>query len=205
MSGNPIVSGVAMQFVALAALVLGLLGPLAPMAHDLLSAHMVQHLIAMNIAAPLLAASLGNFQKWYSLGIVSATALQLAGFWFWHMPAVFAAAHHSVVLDGLMKLSLLLVAVLFWRAVLTVPRRWPALFALLVTAKLFCLWGAVLVFARRPLYADQGSPASWGLTALADQQLAGLVMVSACALIYVSAATVIFCLWLVRDVEATAR
>jgi putative membrane protein len=73
---------------------------------------------------------------------------------------------------------------------------WSRIFALLVTAKVFCLLGAVFVFTRRPLYATHGNPESWGITAIEDQQLAGLVMVSACALVYVAVAIMMFANWL---------
>ena len=73
---------------------------------------------------------------------------------------------------------------------------WHRIFALLITAKLFCLLGAAFVFSRRTLYPAFGNPEAWGLTALEDQQLAGLLMVSSCALIYVAAAIALFARWL---------
>jgi putative membrane protein len=53
---------------------------------------------------------------------------------------------------------------------------------------------ALLCFARRPLYAAHGDPG--GLSALDDQQLAGLLMMASCAVVYVVAAVVLFVRWM---------
>lgn len=183
---------------ALIALSIAWIWPLRGIGHDLFAAHMTQHLLVMNVAAVLIAMSfLGGIPN--SLpGLAAATALQLAAIWLWHMPTIFSAAHHSGFLQGLMQVSLFATALLFWKAVLQrgggYP--WPSIFALLITAKIFCLLGATFVFARRPLYETHGSPESWGLSALEDQQLAGLLMVSSCAVTYVAAAIWLFARWL---------
>lgn len=171
--------------------------PLAMIARDLFAAHMLQHLLAMNVAALLIAMALRSVRlKLPTLAAV--TVLQLAAIWLWHMPSVFASAHHSPWGHGLMQLSLFGVAGLFWRTVLDSRMYpvWHRIFALLITAKVFCLLGAAFVFSRRTLYPGFGNPENWGLTGLQDQQLAGLLMVSSCALIYVAAAIALFARWL---------
>lgn len=172
--------------------------PLGGVARDLFAAHMLQHMLAMNVAALLIAMVLESHSRGGLAALAVFTVLQLAGLWIWHMPAVFAAAHHNPALDGLMKVSLFAAALLFWSTVL--GRRdqsvWPPIFALLITAKVFCLLGAAFVFSRRTLYPAFGNPERWGLTVLEDQQLAGLLMVSSCALIYVAAAITLFTQWL---------
>ena len=75
----------------------------------------------------------------------------------------------------------------------TMARRWRAIAALLVTGKVFCLVGAIFTFAPRPLV--QGLPLPLP-EALADQQLAGLLMLAACPLTYVLAGIVVSVLWL---------
>jgi putative membrane protein len=126
-----------------------------------------------------------------------AAVLQLATLWTWHTPTALVAAHHSALLSSLMHVSLLGVSVAFWAAVLS-PRQtvWRSILALLATAKALCLAGVVLVFSRRPFYSGIGNPEVWGLSPLEDQQLAGLLMVSSCALIQVTAAIVLFARWL---------
>jgi putative membrane protein len=196
----------------LTALLLAWLWPLAGMAHELFAAHMLQHMLVMNVAALLIAAAFSQkgrgslssrvvprgIGKLPVANLPVVTTMQLVALWVWHMPAVLTAAHHSPILMGLMQVSLFGAALLFWRAVLARDRRsaWPAIFALLATAKVYCLLGAILVFSRRPLYPAFGNPEGWGFSALEDQQLAGLSMISACAVTYIAVAIVLFALWL---------
>jgi putative membrane protein len=56
--------------------------------------------------------------------------------------------------------------------------------------------GALLVIARHawyPVYGD--GPGTWGLTALEDQQLGGLIMWVPCGLVYMAAALAIAAHW----------
>jgi putative membrane protein len=84
--------------------------------------------------------------------------------------------------------------------------RWRALFALLLTGKLFCLLGALLVFAPRLLYGDPAAGHAWHTPetgdALADQHLGGLLMLAVCPLTYVLAGVIIAAQWL-RDLART--
>jgi putative membrane protein len=103
-----------------------------------------------------------------------------------------------------MQASLLGASVWFWFATFSESGtfRWRAIFSLLVTGKLFCLLGVLLVFAPRLLY--EGLPADHGhLTAgaMVDQHLAGLLMLAVCPLTYLLAGVVIAAQWL-RDLAA---
>jgi putative membrane protein len=187
------------------ALLIAWMWPLNGMARDLFAAHMLQHLVVMNVAGLLIAAvwqSLRRERDWPSKlrrgELPLVTSAQLAALWIWHIPAVFATTHHSPMLSSIMQISLLAAALLFWRAILRARGQsaWPSIFALLATAKAFCLLGAILVFSRRALYPAFGNPEAWGLSALEDQQLAGLLMVSSCAVIYVAGAIALFARWL---------
>ena len=65
--------------------------------------------------------------------------------------------------------------------------------------------GALLTFSRTLWYPAYGSAAaSWGLTALEDQQLAGLVMWVPASIGYLVAALLLFSAWL-RASEARVR
>ena len=69
-------------------------------------------------------------------------------------------------------------AVQFWRAILS-PEADTTPAVLFVTAGYIqmALLGALLTFAPEPLYAiHKAAPLGWGMSALADQQLGGLVM-----------------------------
>ena len=192
---------------AMTALALAWAWPLPVLANDLISAHMAQHLLAMNGGALLLALAWRHVSRirpdFGSGGIVVVTALQLGLLLFWHLPPLVAATHHSAVLQPLMQATATGVAFLFWRAIFTADAQppWLRIVCLLATAKLFCLAGAILIFSRRAIYNGMGEPTRWDMTALSDQQLAGLLMVSACAVIYVAVATGLFASWLMRDHE----
>ncbi len=167
----------------------------AAIAHAPLAGHMLQHLVVMNVAALLFALALRPRLR----GVLAfATVLQVVLLWGWHLPPVYQAAHHDLALTLLMQGSLLVAAFLFWGAVLAHPvdKAWQAILAALVTAKAFCLFGALLCFSRRLLYAGHGAPGAGELSALDDQQLAGLLMVASCALVYVAAAVTLFVRWL---------
>ncbi len=101
-----------------------------------------------------------------------------------------------------MHLSLLLAALLFWRAVFHAASvsPWRSIAALLVTGKLFCLLGVLLVFSPRPLYEPTGYPATMSTAILlADQQMAGLLMLIICPLTYVLASIIIAHRWIASD------
>jgi putative membrane protein len=65
-----------------------------------------------------------------------------------------------------------------WRAILApAVQSGPTLVGLMATVGQMGLLGALIVFASRPLYtAHFASTWPWGLTPLADQQLAGILM-----------------------------
>jgi len=96
----------------------------------------------------------------------------------WHVPAIYAWGLATVPTYWLMQGSLLASAWLIWRAILTpAAQPGPALVALGATVGQMGLLGALIVFASRPLYAVHfASTWVWGLSPLADQQLAGLLM-----------------------------
>lgn len=174
-----------------------------------LTHHMGSHILAMNILAPLLVLVWRLLARRATGGarqIVPASVLQLGLLWGWHAPAVMAFA--LAVPGGLilMHTSLFAAALWFWYAVLDEAEaaRWRALGALLITGKLFCLLGVLLAFAPRGLYArafESGLGAVPGAqTVLADQQLAGLIMLIACPVTYVMAGIIIAARW-VRAIE----
>ena len=178
-----------------------------------LAEHMAIHIALMNAAAPVVAllvqcvGALPFRRLGGALG--AATVAQVALLWAWHAPSALSWALINPGSHAVMQVSLFLAALWFWCAVLSAVgnRRWRAIFALLLTGKLFCLLGVLLVFAPRALYpaltATHGRGASSLVgPALADQQLAGLLMVVACPLSYVLAGTIIAARW-VTQLDAT--
>lgn len=163
-----------------------------------LTQHMVVHLTAMGLIAPMIAFATIGIAPAVSTGPVAlgmATAVQILLLWAWHVPTVLASAVGQPILLVAMHLSLLVAAVWFWTAIIgrARARSWPAMAALLITGKFFCLLGLLLTLSPRPLYAEAGLVATCFGTVmpshLADQQLAGLLMLAACPIAYVSAAT----------------
>jgi putative membrane protein len=179
----------------LAAIVITLAPALGP-----LSAHMSTHIALMNVLAPSLALALVLRNNQTGAGgwsLATATAIQIAVLWSVHAPPIFGLG--SPALQVLLQALLFATALGFWWTVLAQPpdRAWCSLFTLLVTGKLFCLLGALLVFSPRVLYPAMHAHAGHAGTAvLEDQQLAGMLMLVACPLSYVLAGIVIAARWL---------
>jgi putative membrane protein len=174
------------------------------------SAGMSGHLLLMNLLAPAVAVwaarsplpILSNFR-----GLAAPTILQLVLLWGWHAPPSLAAAMERPGLHFAMQGSLLLAALWFWSAVVnaSASHQWRVITALLLTSKLFCLLGVLLTFASHPLYPAMTHHGPQALDPLADQQLAGLLMLVACPLSYLVAAVVIASNWLLSSDPAGRR
>ena len=153
------------------------------------SSHMAIHIALMNLVAPVIAIALvKRLRPLSSTAFWSIATLQIGTLWFWHLPTVQAAATTYAGGVLLMHGSLFAVALLFWTGVLQMrgPGRWQAILGLIVTGKLSCLLAALLIFSPRFLYAGHHHAAS-----IEDQQLAGLLMITACPVSYVLAGIVI--------------
>ncbi|UUP16740.1 hypothetical protein NTH_01187 [Nitratireductor thuwali] len=176
-----------------------------------LAKHMAAHILAMNLFAPVLAYLWHRTRREappLPFGVAAATGLQLAVLWAWHVPAAFASASTQPLIGAAMHLSLFLTALLFWRAVLHAASvsPWRSIAALLVTGKLFCLLGVLLVFSPRPLYEPMGHPSSTSVgSLLADQQAAGLLMLIFCPLTYVLGGILIVRRWIIVDEQNASR
>ena len=208
-TGNPAVTnafGVAVGALAVAGAsgVMFALMDLGP-----LSGHMAVHIVAMNVAAPLAAVAWrSRFARRHAassspaLGLWIATIGQLGLLWAAHSPPVHHAAQSSALAYVGLHGALFLVALAFWVSIVdAVSARWQAMLALLVSGKLACLLGVLLIFAPRfvfptsfmqhaghaTLHAIPGDQAA----ALADQHLAGLLMIAACPLSYVLTAIIL--------------
>jgi putative membrane protein len=168
------------------------------------SAGMAAHILLMNLFAPaaaiLSSAALVPAARRVP-GLAAAMVVQLLLLWGWHAPPSLAAAMERPGLHLVMQLSLTLTAVWFWRAVVAaaVNRPWRAVASLLITSKVFCLLGVLLTFAPRSLYPSMAHHGGVAVDPLADQQLAGLMMLLACPLSYLVAAVVVTSRWLLSS------
>jgi cytochrome c oxidase assembly factor CtaG len=109
-----------------------------------------------------------------------ATLLLGITMWLWHAPALFGAAVAYDWVHALQHLSFFVPALLFWRGLIharPVGRAPGAVAAAFITFMHTGLLGGLITMAPEPLStAYLGRTESWGLSALADQQLAGLLM-----------------------------
>lgn len=154
-----------------------------------LSSHMAAHIALMNVVAPIVAiAVVGRVAPFSSTVFWSIAIAQVGVLWFWHLPAVAAAATSHASGTLLMHGSLLAIASLFWIGVLQMRggRRWQTILGLIITGKLSCLLAALLIFSPRFLYTTHNHS-----TTMDDQQLAGLLMITACPVSYVLAGIMI--------------
>jgi len=155
-------------------LALAYLSPLCSLSAGLFSARAVHHLVIVFGAAPLLAGAL----RWRRVPLVPAFALHLCVFWLWHLPAAYewALASDPAYWSG--QLALLGSSMLLWRALSRpdLPVH-SAFFALIATVMQMGLLGALLTFAPRAFYSAHFlTSGQYGLSALQDQQVAGLLM-----------------------------
>jgi putative membrane protein len=163
-----------------------------------LAVQMAIHILAMNIAAPVLILLL----RWHRFvgrpvgGLAIATTVQIAALWIVHAPGLLHAWHGSLSGMLLIHAVLFAIAVWFWHEVLASAgdRRWRAILALLISAKLYCLLGVLMVLAPGAFFAP-----------MADQQAAGLLMLAACPITYLLAAGLITWRWLLQIEARSAQ
>jgi cytochrome c oxidase assembly factor CtaG len=214
--------------VAMATLVLALFSPLEAWAARSFAWHMLQHLLLMLVAAPLLALSNAHFVALFALpprwraavgravgwlpgagagarhpaGPWIAALAFAMGLWLWHAPALYEAALHARALHSAEHLVFLLTAAVFWRMVVTAGNRRLSPGAAIVLVTLVGLQGnlmaALITLAPQPLYP------SYALAGLEDQQRAGLLMWIPAALVYL-ASTVFVLARLMREPVRPAR
>jgi putative membrane protein len=160
---------------------LAVLSPLDTAAGEDFSVHMVQHQLLMIVAPPLLIlgrpfTALGATLPPGALRVLAlplrmppaaAWGLHAAALWVWHVPLLFDAALAAESVHALQHASFFGTALLFWWAVLRRVRSGMAVLYVLTTLIHAGALAALLTFAPTPLYAG---------TALAEQQLGGLLM-----------------------------
>jgi len=162
---------------AIALMVVVFVSPLCALSSALFSARVFHHVILVAAVAPLLASAF-PLRGAGSPPLAALVVTHAVILWLWHAPGPYDWGLATVPAYWLMQGSLLGSAWLLWRAILVpAAQPGPALVALVATVGQMGLLGALIVFASRPLYAVHfASTWPWGLSPLADQQLAGLLM-----------------------------
>ena len=171
------------------------LGPLLGPWRTSLTAGMVAHMGVIAVAAPLIA--LGLPERWRpgpsmpAALPVLASLLELIAVWGWHAPVMRAAAETSIAATVAEQATFLTVGVLLWSTSFAAPgQRTHAASgaaALLLTSIHMTLLGALLALSPRPLYGA-GEVTCFGvvLDAGLDQQMGGVIMLLAGAVVYLA-------------------
>jgi cytochrome c oxidase assembly factor CtaG len=193
----------ALSMVRLAAFVAGMVAlwaavasPIANLDRGHLTGHMIQHLLIMTIAAPLLLLGEPMYvfrspvtrdqrpARWPALHPVVCWLAGTLVVLIWHVPGIFEVGMRW---HGLQHATFLAAGLLFWVPVL---RPWPTvsswprwsvpLYLLLATLPCDAL-SAFLAFCNRIVYSRYSSmpvdcPMNGGISALEDQQRAGALM-----------------------------
>jgi putative membrane protein len=206
---------------AIALLLLVSVTPLHTLAVErLLVVHLLQNVVLAEWApllavlglTPAMAAGLARLPGARALTHpLVALPLWLANYMLWHVPALYDAALRSP--HGLLHLEHALYfatgVLLWWPVVHDVPRRVGSgaragyVFAAFVLGSPI---GLVLALVPDPIYAFyEEAPRTWGLSALADQQLAGILMAFEQSIVFFA----VFAYWVLRffaeqDEEAPA-
>lgn len=137
-------------------------------------------MILLLVAAPLIALGLPRtgFRR-SALAMRAAAVSFFVMLWFWHMPNPYHATFTSSIFYWLMHISLFGSGVWLWRELLhhAPEQTGEALLVGMLISMQMGLLGAVLTLASHPLFEPHLLTAPlWGLTALEDQQLGGVVM-----------------------------
>jgi putative membrane protein len=154
------------------------------------SAHMMLHMAAVAVAAPLLAFGVAGTRfdpVRYMPRVFAVAPASIAEFilvWAWHTPALHQAARHSSSVFVYEQGSFLLSGLWLWGAAVGGDRRERAgagIVGLLLTCMHMTLLGALLALPPRALYAHAGAhgahSAHASISALADQHLGGAIMI----------------------------
>lgn len=162
----------------------------------LFSAHMVQHLLLMFVAAPLWLIGTpgwllnrilpGRFEKtinWLVNPMV-AFGIFVSVMWFWHIPVVYGMALENETIHIIEHLTFIGAALIGWWPVAgsgasRIPKLAPPLRILFLFFLAIPCTGlaAILTFAHTPLYSVYvTAPHTFGLDALQDLHLGGLLM-----------------------------
>lgn len=165
-------------FGGIAVVLAATLGPLDTASARLFGVHMVQHMVLMFVAGPLIALSGTISLRGRVLrSLVFVGALNAVALWAWHLPALYDAAMTTDLLHVLQHGSFLVAGILFWALVFDERvDRFKRVGLTFVTMLQSGALGALLAFAAEPLYRWHVVHTPPGTSALAQQQLAGALM-----------------------------
>jgi cytochrome c oxidase assembly factor CtaG len=206
----------------IATIVIALDTPIDAYADRLFWVHMVQHVLLLTVAPPLLVLGRAWPRLWMPLPVAvrraaakvfvvgaplawppAALVLMSATLGVWHVPSLYDATLRTEAVHQFEHLTFVFTAILFWAPVLGAPplrtRLDGAQRCLYLVLAMVPGWilAIVLAFARSPLYSYESlGRRPGGISALGDQQLAAGIMWVPGSLVYLIAACWAFYAWL---------
>lgn len=203
-------------------LLLAMVSPLEALSASLFSGHMVQHILFMLVAAPLLVLSRpgapflrGMPVRWRKTASsaaqhprvkrawaalihpVTISVVHIIVIWLWHLPGLYELALYSPWVHLIQHITFLGTAALFWQGLFTTQHHGLGVLAAFLTMMATGLLGALMAFSAAAWYsAHLVFAEAWGLTLLEDQQLAGLLMWVPSGFVYVAAAGALLAAWI---------
>src|SRR3954447_11736238 len=179
-------------WVFVATVAVALFSPLEGASHRTLTAHMVQHVLLLSIAAPALALAFpprplatSRWYWWAAATLVAQAVVVVA----WHAPFAFDAALRVDPVHGLEHVSMVAVtAALWWVLAGTRPWRGESVVVLFLSTLPLTVLGVGLLLSKSPWYDHYQD--------IADQQVAGAVMWAVGGGIAVFQGVALFVVWL---------
>lgn len=202
------------------AILMPLISPLDELSDQyLFSAHMVQHLLLTLVAPPLL---LIGTPGWLLRPLLHHAFIRRVArvlttpsvafvlfngvFMAWHQPGLYEATLRSETIHIAEHLMFIATGILNWWPVLSPLDELPRLSSPVQILYLFLdsvpmtILGALIVFAPAVLYPTyEVAPRILGLSAMADQEIAGLIMWMPGGMIYLLALSIVFYGWFNRE------
>ena len=173
---------IALLAAGLAAGWIAVASPVAHLDHHMLTAHMVQHLLLMVVAAPLilLGARSELHMRWHLHPAFCWLAGSLTAI-IWHVPIVFELALRFPYWHALEHASFFIAGTLFWWPIVHpdfATRPWSRPLYLFVATLPCDALSAFLAFCGHVVYRPylSGHGGMFGLSPLEDQALAGAIM-----------------------------
>lgn len=197
-------------------LALSLISPIDPLGDEyLFSAHMLQHLLLILIVPPLLILGLpaDRVLRWRQYNLVRraeailgrssvAWISNMLMMTIWHIPALYNAANAATAVHIFEHLTFLVTGCMFWWPIFTPIQEdrlqpAPAMLYLFGAAAVSTVLGILITFLPVGFYRPYAHPLdelgalslvrnTWGISALEDEKLAGLLMwVPGCSIYFV--------------------
>jgi putative membrane protein len=214
-------------------LVIALVSPVDVFSDELSWMHMIQHMLLVGVAAPLLVMgtpflvslwafplagrrAYGRLKQrverwrptryllWQPLVMWSLFAFTL---WVWHLPVLYEATLYDDLFHDFQHFTFVAVGCLFWRVLLDpVSRlrlsRGIGVMYLFLTSLHATMLGVFMTLAPKAWYPFYESRAPrWKLSALEDQQVAGLIMWMPACMVYSLVSAILLGLWLREDAD----